>query len=178
MFALDTNILVYAHNLASPFHQKAKRFVEQIISEEDEAGNPVICIPLQICAEFINVCTRQTIGKPLSIPDAVKVIQQYSTFLEISILYPKPTQLNIFLTLLQSTTTRKKTFDVYLAATLKDHNVESLYTANVDDFKKYDFLKVKKSFGIDFLYRMIILLQIFIAPKHPKPFSTVLKSFW
>jgi len=30
MFALDPNILVYADNLASPFHQKAKRVVEQI----------------------------------------------------------------------------------------------------------------------------------------------------
>ncbi len=38
MFALDTNILVYAHNAASPFHQKAKMFVEKIIAEEDDFG--------------------------------------------------------------------------------------------------------------------------------------------
>ncbi len=29
MYALDTNILVYAHNLASPLHKKAKKFLEQ-----------------------------------------------------------------------------------------------------------------------------------------------------
>jgi len=135
--------LVYAHNLASPFHQKAKIFVEKIIGEEDEIGNPVICIPLQVCAEFINVCTRQTIGKPLTISEAVKEIRRYSEYLEIQILYPKHTQLKTFLDLLESTTTRKKTFDVYLAATLKDHGIEGLYTVNVDDFKEVTFLKVK-----------------------------------
>lgn len=143
MFALDTNILVYAHNLASPFHQKAKIFVEQIIGEEDEFGNPVICIPLQVCAEFINVCTRQTIGKPLSIIEAVKEIRRYAEFLAIPILYPKPTQLKTFLTFLESTTTRKKTFDVYLAATLKDHEIEGLYTVNVEDFEEFAFLKIR-----------------------------------
>lgn len=148
MFALDTNILVYAHNLASPFHQKAKLFVEQIIGEEDEAGSPVICIPLQVCAEFINVCTRQTIGKPLSIPDAVKEIRRYDEFLNIPILYPNSSQLNTFLTLLESTTTRKKIFDVYLAATLKDHKIEGLYTVNVDDFKEFSFLQVKNPLEI------------------------------
>lgn len=148
MFALDTNILVYAHNLASPFHQKAKLFVEKIIGEEDEAGNPVISIPLQVCAEFINVCTRQTIGNPLSIPDAVKEIRRYAEFLNIPILYPNPSHLNTFLTLLESTTTRKKTFDVYLAATLKDHKIEGLYTANVDDFKEFTFLQVKNPLEI------------------------------
>lgn len=106
-------------------------------------GNPVICIPLQVCAEFINVCTRQTIEKPLSITDAVKETRHYAEFLAIPILYPKPTQLNTFLSLHESTTTRKKTFDVFLAATLKDHEIEGLHTVNVDDFKEYTFLKVK-----------------------------------
>jgi|YNPBryBLVA2012_1023415.scaffolds.fasta_scaffold06769_5 predicted nucleic acid-binding protein len=142
MFALDTNILVYAHNAASPFHQKAKLFVEKIIAEEDDFGHPTICIPLQVCAEFINVCTRQTIEKPLSISDAVKEIRRYSDFLGIPILYPKITQLETFLNLLNLSTTRKKIFDVFLAATLKDHQVKGLYTVNVDDFNEYEFLKV------------------------------------
>lgn len=143
MFALDTNILVYAHNLASPRNQKAKEFVEQIISAEDDAGKPVIGIPLQVCAEFINVCTRETVGKPLSIIEAINVIQKYSDFLELPVIYPKPTQLQTFLTLLDSSTTRKKVFDIFLVATLKDNGIEGLYTVNVDDFKEFTFLKVE-----------------------------------
>jgi hypothetical protein len=44
--------------------------------------------------------------------------------------------------LLESTTTRKKVFDVVLAATLKDNSIEGLYTVNVDDFKEFSFLKM------------------------------------
>lgn len=142
MFALDTNILVYAHNSASPYHEKAKMFVENLVAEEDGFENSKFCIPLQVCAEFINVCTRQTIEKPLSIADAVKEIRRYSEYLKIPILYPLSTQLDTFLDLLESTTTRKKIFDVYLAATLKDHQIKGLYTVNVDDFKEYDFLQI------------------------------------
>jgi len=39
-------------------------------------------------------------------------------------------------------TTRKKVFDVALAATLKDNDISGLYTVNVDDFKGFDFLTI------------------------------------
>jgi len=32
MYALDTNILVYAHNASSPFHVSAKAFVESVMN--------------------------------------------------------------------------------------------------------------------------------------------------
>lgn len=141
MYALDTNILVYAYNLTSPQYKKAKKFLEKIIAEEDKGGNPVVGIPLQVCAEFINVCTRETVGKPLSISEAVAVITEYSD-LEIPIIFPKSTQLHTFLELLKATKNRKKVFDVFLASTLKDNNVEGFYTVNVDDFKDFGFLKI------------------------------------
>ena len=77
----------------------------------------------------------------------IRFILSYSEFLEIPILYSKPTQLKTFLDLLESTTTRKKIFDVYLAATLKDHQIKGLYTVNVDDFKEYAFLQIVNPFG-------------------------------
>lgn len=129
--------------MASPYHKKAKLFVEQIIAEEDQDGNPIIAIPLQVCAEFINVCTRAIVGKPLSITDAVKAIQKYSDFLKIPIIYPHSTQLRSFLALLKSTTSPKRVFDIFLAAALRDNDIEGLYTANVTDFKDFDFLKVE-----------------------------------
>ncbi len=35
MYALDTNVLIYAHNTASPFHPHAKVFVEQAMNTRD-----------------------------------------------------------------------------------------------------------------------------------------------
>jgi predicted nucleic acid-binding protein len=143
MYAIDTNIFVYAHNVSSPLIQKAKSFLEHIVADINGTEKTAIVIPLQVWAEFVNVCTRQNIGKPLSIPEAIKVVRKYTELLRIPVIYPKSTQLQTFLTLLETTTTRKKVFDVALAATLKDNNVAGLYTVNVDDFKSFPFLQVE-----------------------------------
>jgi predicted nucleic acid-binding protein len=144
MFAIDTNILVYAHNIDSPLYKKAKIFVENVVEHAHEVnGYRIVGIPLQVCAEFINVVTREAVGKPLSLKEAIGVIKEYTQYLEIPILFPQETQLRTFLSLLEETTSRKKVFDVALAATLKDNKIEGIYTVNVDDFKDFDFLKVE-----------------------------------
>lgn len=143
MYAIDTNIFVYAHNVSSPLLQKAKSFLEHLVGNVNGTEKTAIGIPLQVWAEFVNVCTRQNIGKPLSIPEAVKAVRKYTELLQIPVIYPKPTQLKTLLNLLETTTTRKKVFDVALAATLKDNGVVGLYTVNVDDFKDFPFLQVE-----------------------------------
>ena len=142
MFAVDTNILVYAHNVRSPLNEKAKSFLERAVSAASYNAKEVVGIPLQACAEFINVCTRKTLEKPLTMQEAIQALRRYTDFLETAVIHPKATQLQTFLSLLETTTSRKKVFDVMLAATLKDNHIEGIYTVNVDDFKGFDFLKV------------------------------------
>ena len=48
MFAIDTNLLVYAHNMASEFHTKAVQFIEHIMNERDTHGQLSICMPSQV----------------------------------------------------------------------------------------------------------------------------------
>ena len=98
-------------------------------------------IPIQVFAEFLNVITRQTLERRLSMAEAISRIQDYVDA-GAPIIYQKPTRLLTFLDLAKATATRKKVFDLYLAATLKDNNIEGLYTANVDDFKEFTFLQV------------------------------------
>ncbi len=137
MFAIDTNILVYAHDLDSPFNKSAIEFLENILNLDI----PTAGIPTQVFAEFLNLITRHTLKRHLTMMEAISRIQDYINA-GTPIIHQKPTQLLTFLALAQSTTTRKKTFDLYLAATLKDNDIEGLYTANVDDFKEFTFLKV------------------------------------
>jgi hypothetical protein len=141
MFAIDTNIFIYAHNVGSAFHAKAAAFVKKIVAERDENGRHIVGVSAQVYAEFINVITRQTIEKPLSLPEAIIVIEKYLKA-GVPIIHTQLSQLHTFLELAKSTTTRKKTFDLFLAATLKDNNIEGLYTVNTDDFKDFSFLKV------------------------------------
>jgi hypothetical protein len=140
MFAFDTNILIYAHNEGATFHQKAAAFVKRVTAERDPNGQHVVGIPVQVYAEFINVITRQTLEKPLSLEQAVLVVEKYLKA-GVPIISPQPTQLHTFLELAKSVTTRKKTFDIFLAATLKDNGIKGLYTVNVDDFKDFTFLQ-------------------------------------
>jgi uncharacterized protein len=142
MYALDTNLLIYAHNTASPFHLQAKVFIEKVMNERDDEGHLSICIPGQVLMEFLNVITRHQLESPLSLHDAMQLVQAYIDT-GVTILYPKSTQLTTLLALLKSVTTRQKVFDVALVATLKDHGISGLYTVNTGDFQQFTFLDVK-----------------------------------
>jgi predicted nucleic acid-binding protein len=142
MYALDTNILVYAHNIKSPYHAAAKVFVEQVMNTRNPDGQLSVCFPAQILMEFLNVITWHRLEAPLPLPDAIQVVQDYLDT-AVAILYPKPTQLATLMDLLKSVTTRKKIFDVALVATLKDYGITGLYTVNTKDFEEFTFLDTK-----------------------------------
>lgn len=141
MFAIDTNLLVYAHNEDSEFNEGATSFLEKVMNERDEEGNLSVCIPSQVLTEFVNVITRQRLEKPLSLSEAIDAVNDYLKA-GIKIIHQRETQTQTFLELLGSISSRKKVFDVALAATLKDNRVLGLYTVNVNDFDEFDFLEV------------------------------------
>jgi hypothetical protein len=142
MFAVDTNILVYAHNIGASNHEKAKAFLQNAMNSRDEDGKLSICIPSQVLVEFMNVITWTRLEAPLPISDAKTIAEDYLNS-DAEIIYPKPTQLVTLLDLLDSVKSRKKVFDVALAATLKDNGIHGLYTMNTSDFEEFAFLKVK-----------------------------------
>jgi predicted nucleic acid-binding protein len=148
MFAIDTNILVYAHNIDSEFNTKAVLFLEKVMNARDEEGNLSVCLPTQVLVEFINVMTRQNLKFPRTLKEAVNIIQDYLDY-DIPIINPLETQIQTFLGLLSAVTTRKKVFDVALVATLKDNLIDGIYTLNVNDFNSFKFLKVINPFDVD-----------------------------
>jgi predicted nucleic acid-binding protein len=139
MYALDTNILVYAHNTASPWHPQAKNFVEKVMNTRNSDGEFTICLPEQVIMEFLNVITWHRLESPLSLPDALQIVQEYLDT-GITILYQRTTHLDTLISLLNSVTTRKKIFDVALVATLKEHGISGIYTVNSKDFEEFTFL--------------------------------------
>ncbi|MCB0035524.1 MAG: PIN domain-containing protein [Anaerolineales bacterium] len=142
MFALDTNILVYTHNRGASQHESAKQFMQKVMNDYDENGELSVCIPAQVLLEFINVITWSRLESPLSLPDAKEIVQDYLDT-GVTILHPKPTHLTTVLSLIGTAKSRKKIFDIALVATLKDHGVSGLYTANTADFAEFTFLDVQ-----------------------------------
>lgn len=140
MFALDTNLLVYAHNADSPLHAQAKAFLEMVLNERDERGHLGVCLPAQVLMEFVNVMSRQNVVNPLSFATVLQIAQDYLDT-GILILNHRDTQLTTFLSLCRRVTSRKKVFDLALVATLQDHGISGLYTVNVRDFAEFEFLQ-------------------------------------
>lgn len=142
MYALDTNILVYAHNIGAARHEAAKAFVQDVMNRRDDEGMLSVCIPAQVFLEFLNVITWTRLEAPLSLTDALQIVQDYIDT-GVTILHQKQTHLFTLLELLVTVKSRKKLFDVALAATLKEHGIEGLYTVNTTDFAEFAFLEVK-----------------------------------
>lgn len=116
MFAIDTNLLIYAHNEDAEFHAQSAHFLERVFNDYNADGQLSICLSTQVITEFMNMMTRQTLRKPLSIQEASRIVQDYLDT-GVHVLAHKDTQIQTFLTLLKTVTTRKKMFDVALAAT-------------------------------------------------------------
>ncbi|GAB4458283.1 MAG: hypothetical protein Kow0031_38780 [Anaerolineae bacterium] len=109
------------------------------MNDRDENGLLQVCIPAQVLIEFIHVITWQRLAHPLTLNEAIQIVDDYLAT-GITIVHQRPTQLSTFLSLARKATTRRKLFDLALAATLKDNNVAGIYTANVADFQ-FDFLE-------------------------------------
>ena len=145
MYAIDTNILVYAHNTGAAHHKRAKGFIEEVMSATDADGKYQVCIPSQVLIEFLNVITWSRLESPLALNEATEIVKDYFHS-GVDIIHPSPSQLNSLFELLESVKSRKKVFDVALVATLKDNGIEGLYTVNTSDFTEFAFLDVKNPF--------------------------------
>jgi len=133
---LDTMILCYAHDVLSPYREKAKLLIL--------AGLKGLYIPYvfgQNILEFYSVVTSRRVRKPLSPAKASEIANTYLSSRKIRKLYPR----NLKKALKYAAENNVKNgdvFDVVLAYTAKGE-VDYLWTQNVSDFKNFEFLKVE-----------------------------------
>ena len=133
---LDTMILCYAHDVLSPYREKAKLVIL--------AGLKGLYIPyvsVQNILEFYSVVTSRRVRKPLSPAKASEIANTYLSSRKIRKLYPR----NLKKALKYAAENNVKNgdvFDVVLAYTAKGE-VDYLWTQNVSDFKNFEFLKVE-----------------------------------
>lgn len=142
---IDSNILVYAHNIDSEFNKQAKNLMKDALERKINA-----CISIQNLLEFYSIITNpKRVEKPIKFEEAKEIFNLYSKSLSIEIIYPTSKSLLIlseFLNLFQIT--KVEIFDAYLASTLKEHKISVIYTEDASHFEKYDFLKVVNPFNL------------------------------
>ncbi len=143
MILLDTNILVHAAGAQSLRHAKAKGLRDQAVTGEFEG-----CMAAQVLTEFYAVVTDpRRFRPPLTPSQAQREIRAYLSS-PLKLILPKETTVTRMLNLLGSKSVRSgKIFDVFLAATMLDNGVRSIYTENIDDFEAIDGIEAVNPFS-------------------------------
>ncbi len=134
---IDSNILIYAINSASPKHQAAQKFLETHINELEFAHQNIL--------ETIRVLTHPKFVSPMGIKEAAMAI---SAILEAGkMITPSQTSLYFAVELVKRhSLSGNRIFDAYLAATALSQGINTIATDNEVDFKKFKGLKVINPF--------------------------------
>lgn len=136
---LDTNILVYATNEDSPFFAQAKALLLQALAGELKA-----CVTPQILAEYYSVITSpKRVTKPLSPKQAS---EQVEAFLQARAIRKLPIQASAsqqMVKLAERYRIRGQAiYDVQVVATMLDHGMKTIFTANEQDFQRFKEIQV------------------------------------
>ncbi len=134
----DTNILVYAHNQDSPFHDKSLSLVNKVIT-----GKLKGVLAQQNLIEFYSITTdKRRVTKPLTLVKAQQLLEDYLK-MPFRIIAPNIETIKILPVLCQKNKIKNgEIFDAYLVATMLSNQIHSIVTVNVKDFKSYDEIKV------------------------------------
>lgn len=143
MILFDANILVHAHMGGSPFHAAAQQLRDQASQGAIEA-----CVSPQVLCEFFSVVTDNRVVKPALTPaQAKKELHTYWHVSRFRKIIPTDGTISRLVSLLdRHEVKRRDIFDVFLVATMLDHDVRIIYTQNVKDFDIYPELQVVNPF--------------------------------
>ncbi|OGH16428.1 MAG: hypothetical protein A3C30_04525 [Candidatus Levybacteria bacterium RIFCSPHIGHO2_02_FULL_40_18] len=135
---IDSNILIYAINIASSKHKTAQKFIEN--TKENFA------IADQNIFETLRIITHPRFPKPMEPKAAVNVISQLVASFQIIIPNHK-TQFLAFQLIDKFEISGIRVFDAYLVATALSNSIDTIATDNIRDFKKFAGIKIVNPFA-------------------------------
>lgn len=139
MFAVDTNILIYAHFDSYPQHEAARAFC----SDELLSGASDWCLGWQTVYEYARIVTHPKVHqRPLTLEAALADLRPYLECPGCHLLTHTPQHYQILEAVVRDVPTISGNLihDCHYAALLKEHGVSVLYTADTD-FKRFAFLR-------------------------------------
>ena len=141
MLSIDTNLLFYALNTASPYHQESYAWLTSIQGDED------VAISEFVLAELYGLLRNPAVLKvPLSANEAVEVIQTYRQHPRWRLIgFPAESRSmhdKLWKRAADNTFAFRRLYDVRSALTLITQGVTEFATVNVKDFQGLGFRKV------------------------------------
>ena len=142
MVGIDTNILLYAHDRSSPLFEPAKQFIA------DACKEGIIGLTDLSLLEFYSVITDgRKISEPLPPSEAAEIVEDILSADEFEVFCFNHLILN------ESVCYARKhnvacygINDVCIAKTLAHYGIDRIYTVNIKDFKKFDFIEAINPF--------------------------------
>ncbi|MBU0507705.1 type II toxin-antitoxin system VapC family toxin [bacterium] len=143
MKCLDTTVLIYAADTASPFHKRATELLEQSVR-----GQWAACICEQSLHELAAVLTSSRfVRKPLSPAIAWRMIDKLVRYPQPVILCSDETILRRAFKLMEKYPIQRERFaETHLAATMLAHEVKTIVTADSAAFTPIREIDVENPF--------------------------------
>lgn len=136
MILPDANLLIYAYNIRTPEHGRAKAWLEECLS----SSLPFL-LSWQVITAFLRITTNRIFPHPLTITAADEIVSNWLAGPNTAIVLPTSRHWPILSRLLEtSQATGPLVMDAHLAALAIEHGA-TLASAD-HDFKRFDGLKL------------------------------------
>jgi toxin-antitoxin system PIN domain toxin len=141
MLSIDANILLYCYSKAAPEHERALAFLTSL------SGSEGVAISEFVLTEFYLLLRNPAVLKrPLSAPDAARVIESYRKHPYWKTLGFPPTSREVHADLWRHAAApglaRRRIYDTRTALCLRAFGITEFATANVKDFEGFGFARV------------------------------------
>lgn len=131
MILPDINLLVYAYNEDAPFHDAAKTWWEQCLSDTKPVG-----LAWVVALGFVRIMSnRRVLARPMPASEAVDHCRGWFLEPNTRIVLPGPTHLDILTDLVAGPIGPNLVTDAHLAALAIEHQAELL--SNDTDFGRF-----------------------------------------
>lgn len=137
MIVVDTNLLLYAYNSTSPFHERARAWVEEVFS-----GGELVALPWTVILGFIRIATDPRAHlDPLTVAEAVSIVSEWLARPNVMALPPGQRHWEIVRKLLVTGQARGPlAMDAHIAAHAMEHG--AVLATNDRDFSRFEGLKL------------------------------------
>jgi toxin-antitoxin system PIN domain toxin len=143
MQAIDTNILVYAEIISSPFHNIARRILTKIAEDSVPWAIPWPCI-----YEFLRVVTHLRVyHPPFPIRVVLKDLRRILASPTLMLLHETPNHAEVMMSVIEEAgISGNLMHDAHIAALCIEHGIRELVTGD-RDFSRFSSLSVINPFA-------------------------------
>lgn len=136
MIIPDLNLLIYAYDMRSPYHETSRQWWEAVISGTQDIG-----IPDVVLWGFIRICTRKSIySEPMIVSEAISSVEQWLDSPVVRVLFGSDKHMRMTVQMLaEHGAAGNLTTDVQIAAHARINDA-TIYT-NDADFRLFPTVK-------------------------------------